>query len=78
MKGQFFRVATMMILATSACTPSKNSDTGVLKIHFPKVKLILDPHQMEDAYSMAAVLQLHRGLLRYTPAGDWTHRFKRG
>ena len=41
-----------------------------LKMHFPPVKLILDPHKMEDAYSMAVVGQIFRGLLRYSPKGD--------
>lgn len=48
--------------------PSKSNP--VLKMHLPKVHLILDPHKMEDAYSMALVLQLFRGLLRYDPRGD--------
>lgn len=44
--------------------------TSELRIHFPLVKLILDPHKMEDAHSMAVVGQLFRGLLRYTPSGE--------
>lgn len=41
-----------------------------LNIALPKVPLVLDPHRMEDAYSMLVNLQIHRGLFRYAPQGD--------
>jgi ABC-type oligopeptide transport system substrate-binding subunit len=41
-----------------------------LRLQMPKVDLIIDPHAMEDAYSMTIVHQVHRGLFRYTPSGD--------
>jgi oligopeptide transport system substrate-binding protein len=41
-----------------------------LRIGFPAVVPVLDPHQIEDAYSMFVVLQIHRGLLRYLPDGS--------
>jgi ABC-type transport system substrate-binding protein len=34
------------------------------------VKLEVDPHKMEDMDSMAIALQVHRGLLRYSPDGE--------
>lgn len=40
-----------------------------LKIHIPEVKINLDPHKMEDAFSMLIVSQLHRGLLRFDSQG---------
>ena len=52
------------------CTKSKNTEEGLLRIHLPSVKMNLDPQRMEDAYSMAVVSQLYRGLLRYNTTGD--------
>ena len=54
----------------SGCTKKEATPPSQLNIHFPLVSLNLDPHKMEDAYSMTVVLQVHRGLLRYTPSGD--------
>lgn len=54
----------------SGCTKSQNTAESPLKIHFPVVKLNLDPQRMEDAYSMAIASQLYRGLLRYNTTGD--------
>ena len=59
------------MMITNACTNKSNTDAATrLNIHFPQVELILDPHKMEDAFSMTVVSQIHRGLLRYTPGGD--------
>lgn len=51
-----------------SCT--NQTEKKILKIHLPKVTLSLDPHKMEDAYSMAIVTQLYRGLARYSASGD--------
>lgn len=52
------------------CEKSKSAEDGLLRIHLPSVKMNLDPQRMEDAYSMAVVSQLYRGLLRYNTTGD--------
>lgn len=57
-------------MVLSGCTQKESNSEKVLNIHFPPVNLNLDPQKMEDAYSMTVVLQIHRGLLRYTPSGD--------
>jgi oligopeptide transport system substrate-binding protein len=41
-----------------------------LVVAVPTINLILDPHKMEDAYSMAVNIQLFRGLFRYMPDGS--------
>ena len=51
------------------CTQNK-PEQKTLKIHFPVNKLVLDPHKMEDLYSMAVLTQIYRGLLRYSAPGD--------
>jgi ABC-type transport system substrate-binding protein len=48
------------------------TEKPMLTIPLPPVELNLDPHKMDDWYSMAANLQLHRGLFRYTAGGDVT------
>ena len=73
-------MALIMTLATG-CTSrhqEKESLNKKLKIHFPKVTLTLDPHRMEDAFSMAVVLQLYRGLLRFSPQGELLPDLARG
>ena len=52
----------------SGCEKKQATDRS-LRIHLPNVKLNLDPQKMEDAYSMAVVTQIYRGLLRYDTAG---------
>lgn len=54
----------------AGCTKSQPEDHRSLRIHFPVVNLVLDPQKMEDAYSMAVVGQIHRGLFRYNTAGE--------
>lgn len=54
----------------TGCTKSGSPTPSDLNIHLVPINLSLDPHKMEDAYSMMVVLQIHRGLLRYTPSGD--------
>lgn len=51
------------------CTKKKGNSLEI-NIHYPKVQVRLDPHRMEDAYSMMIVMQLYRGLLRFNPTGD--------
>jgi ABC-type oligopeptide transport system substrate-binding subunit len=60
----------IIIMMISGCTKKEAIPPSQLNIHFPPVSLNLDPHKMEDAFSMTVVLQIHRGLLRYTPSGD--------
>lgn len=71
MASQIFRRYFLFILigALVSCT-DKKSDNAVLKIHIPVFKLVLDPHKMEDLYSMAVITQIYRGLLRYSSPGD--------
>ena len=59
----------LMIGVFVSCT-KENPTEKTLKIHFPVYKLMLDPHKMEDLYSMAVVTQIYRGLLRYNAPGD--------
>lgn len=59
----------IIVLILSGCTNSDKQGL-VLNIHHPKIDVHLDPHQMEDAYSMMIVSQLYRGLLRFNPTGD--------
>lgn len=47
-----------------------SKDERSLRIVYPAVKANLDPQKMEDAYSMAVVGQIYRGLLRYNSNGD--------
>lgn len=54
----------------ASCTKSNPAKSSELRIHFPAVKLNVDPQRMEDAFSMAIATQLYRGLLRYNAAGD--------
>jgi oligopeptide transport system substrate-binding protein len=62
-------VLTVLLALTAGCTRQKE-DSLDLKVHIPKVNLQLDPHRMEDAYSMMIVGQLYRGLLRFNSDGD--------
>ena len=65
-----FSISVLLLLVCiTGCTKRKDESLS-LNIHFPKVNLILDPHKMEDAYSMMVVTQLFRGLLRFNAAGD--------
>jgi ABC-type oligopeptide transport system substrate-binding subunit len=41
-----------------------------LSMIFKKLDPVLDPHKMEDLYSMMAILQIHRGLVRNDPSGS--------
>lgn len=54
----------------SGCTTGGTASDQALRIHLPKVVLNLDPQKMEDAYSMAIVSQIHRGLFRYDTTGE--------
>ena len=63
----FITILTIGVLVS--CTQNK-SDQKTLRIHLPSYKLVLDPHKMEDLYSMAVVTQIYRGLLRYSSPGD--------
>lgn len=65
-KNLFF---LLMIGVLVSCT-EKQTGPKTLKIHFPSYKLVLDPHKMEDLYSMAVITQIYRGLLRYSAPGD--------
>lgn len=70
MTGRHFRIiGTAILLSLAGCTEKKEERMD-LKIHYPKVAITLDPHRMEDAYSMMMVSQLFRGLLRFNSSGD--------
>ncbi len=58
------------ILLASCTTKETERNKAMLQVHLPNVKLVLDPHRMDDAYSMALIGQLVRGLLRFSPRGD--------
>ncbi len=68
MKELFFKLFLASLILT-ACTQKKEDDLQ-LNIHIPQVNLNLDPHKMEDAFSMLIVSQIHRGLLRYSSEGE--------
>lgn len=68
MKEQIFKIAlSLFILA--GCESKREADQ-VLKINVPDVKINIDPHKMEDAFSMLIVSQIHRGLLRFDSQGN--------
>jgi ABC-type transport system substrate-binding protein len=66
---RFLPLIFMGVIMTS-CTKNEATTNLELKIHFPAVKLNVDPQRMEDAFSMAIATQLYRGLLRYNMTGD--------
>jgi len=68
MQELFFKLILASLILT-ACT-QKEEDNLQLNIHIPQVNLNLDPHKMEDAFSMLIVSQIHRGLLRYSSEGE--------
>tara|TARA_B100000749_G_scaffold280891_1_gene280309 strand:+ start:87001 stop:88533 length:1533 start_codon:yes stop_codon:yes gene_type:complete len=41
-----------------------------IRVAFPMVDLGLDPHLLDDWFSMVVVLQVHRGLFRFAPSGE--------
>ena len=67
-----YRVISFYLILASVISIAEAgfAKTGSIRVSVPTKKLILDPHKMEDAYSMSAVLQLYRGLLRYTPESN--------
>jgi ABC-type oligopeptide transport system substrate-binding subunit len=70
--AQLFKIGIIMMTLTNLCNTATAGDAGseTIKIHFPKVQIILDPLRYEDAFSMDVILQLYRGLLRFTPEGE--------
>lgn len=72
MATHVFRIAILFVMGVTmtSCTKNEVSNTSTLRIHFPAVKLNVDPQRMEDAFSMAIATQLYRGLLRYNTTGD--------
>lgn len=48
--------------------PLRERDT--MKVPVMSADFTLDPHRLEDSYSMMAVLQIYRGLFRYLPDGN--------
>lgn len=62
------KVIFVAIVLLVGCT-KKEKEKLELKIHHPIVELRLDPHTMEDAYSMMINSQLYRGLFRYSATG---------
>lgn len=70
MTDRRFRVMSAAILLSLVGCTEKKEERMDLKIHYPKVAITLDPHRMEDAYSMMMVSQVFRGLLRFNSSGD--------
>lgn len=70
MRGYKIIIIIFIEVLMSSCTKTDNSQRDSLRIHFPSVKLNVDPQKMEDAFSMAIATQLYRGLLRYDASGD--------
>lgn len=70
MKKLIYKMGVVLMVASGCTNSTQTKSENTINIHFPMVSLNLDPHKMEDAFSMAVVLQIHRGLLRYTPSGD--------
>lgn len=68
MKEPVFKLV-LALLFFAGCE-SKKEVSMELKIHVPEVKINLDPHKMEDAFSMLIVSQIHRGLLRFDSQGN--------
>lgn len=66
---RFKMALAMSLILVGGCTKKKEGQLA-LNIHFPEVELKLDPHKMEDLYSMLVVTQLYRGLLRFNSPGD--------
>lgn len=72
MTAQHFKTLILSLLAATTilgCTRKKEVPLEI-NVHHPKVQLHLDPHRMEDAYSMMILSQLYRGLLRFNSSGD--------
>lgn len=65
-----FKTTLLLAAAVFAACTKKSEEPLELKVHYPKVQVTLDPHRMEDAYSMMINNQLYRGLLRFNPTGD--------
>lgn len=68
MKELIFKLICALLFLVG-CEPKKEVSVE-LKIHIPEVKINLDPHKMEDAFSMLIVSQIHRGLLRFDSHGS--------
>lgn len=64
-----FAVAVIFALKKGIFVMGK-SEAKHMTIAVPKDSLQLDPHKMEDMYSMFAARQVHRSLFRFGPAGD--------
>lgn len=63
-------IILVSLIGVLMCCFQNKTEKKSLKIHFPINKLMLDPHKMEDLYSMAVITQIYRGLLRYGAPGD--------
>jgi oligopeptide transport system substrate-binding protein len=68
MKKVSLNLIAVLMLLSMGCT-KMNKPESIL-INLPSLDLTIDPHKMEDAYSMTAIIQLYRGLFRYSPEGD--------
>src|SRR4051812_11739791 len=66
------RAFSILLLFMTLTSCSFERATSELTIHLPISSISLDPHKMQDMYSMAVVLQLFRGLFRYSPEGELT------
>ena len=68
MKEQLFKIAWCFIFLLGC--ESKREAENVLRINVPDVKINIDPHKMEDAFSMLISSQIFRGLLRFDSEGN--------
>ncbi len=68
MTARLCNFVLVSVLVVVGCT--KKEENLELKVHIPKVNINLDPHRMEDLFSMMILSQLYRGLLRFSPTGE--------
>lgn len=69
MIAQHYKILFLALTILAGCT-AKREDKLEIRVHIPQVDIKIDPHKMEDAFSMMIVSQLYRGLLRFNPTGD--------
>ena len=60
----------LQIFQFAGCTKKNNGENLMLNFHIPVRLAHLDPHRMEDAYSMMINIQIYRSLFRYLADGQ--------
>lgn len=66
---KYFHLCFLLLMLTG-CSPRKLRGDKNLNLHIPVRLTHLDPHKMEDAYSMLANIQIYRGLFRFLGNGE--------